>query len=220
MAAPVQRHIGVDHGDPLGRGGQRRPAVDDHVAVEGNGGAWTGEVRGDDPVGRRPLTACGQFGCLVLRAHEVLEAPAGEFGRVAHDHHVVERDGVVVPLVDGLGHVAGLVVEVAQVDRHGVGRHGDAVDHRHHIGDLGAQAEVPQEERAVATTPNRLLDPVAGTTGMGPEPSGRVEQDSGTLVGQHAERLGGCHGCGRRFNLIGRIPELGEAPGGRRFAQC
>ena len=49
---------------------------------------------------------------------EELEAAAGHLGRVGHRHDVVERQRVVVPLVDGDVEIVGREVEVPEMDRH------------------------------------------------------------------------------------------------------
>ena len=61
------------------------------------------ELTAHHAISGRSRATAGQLDHLDLCANEVLEVPTREPRRIAHHHHVVERDGVVVPLVDRLG---------------------------------------------------------------------------------------------------------------------
>ena len=67
------------------------------------------------------LSGGGELGRLVFRAEEVLEPASCDPGGVGDGEHDVERQGVVVPLVDGGVDRARLEVEVAEVVGHRVG---------------------------------------------------------------------------------------------------
>ena len=122
VAGAVQGDVGVDHGDALGLRAQGRPAMHHHVAVQGDGVAGAGEVRGDDPVRGRGLPLGGERRGFSLRAPEVLEPPARKLRRVGDHHHIVKCDGVVVPFVHRLVHVRRLVVQMPEMHRHGMRR--------------------------------------------------------------------------------------------------
>ena len=144
-SAAIGRDVGVDHRDPLGLLGERGAAVHDHVAVQRDRRPGPREVGRHDPVGRRAFAARRQLGGLGLGADEVLEASAGQRRRVGDHHHEVERDRVVVPLVDRLADVGGFVVEVTEVHRHRVRCDVDPVDGGHHRRDIGIDAEIAEE---------------------------------------------------------------------------
>ena len=71
----------------------------DHVAVKGDGVARPREVGATVRSGGGVSPAPRARG-LVLGAEEVLEATTGDEGRIGDGHDEVERQGVVVPLVD------------------------------------------------------------------------------------------------------------------------
>ena len=144
VTGAVQGDIGVDHGDALGLRGQRRPAMHHHVAVQGDGVTGAGEIRGDDPVRGRRLPLGGERRGFPLRAQEILEPAARKSRRVGDHHHVVEGDGVVVPLVHGLVHVRRFVIQMPEMHRHGMRRDLDAVDAGHGLRHRRAEAQVPK----------------------------------------------------------------------------
>ncbi|NDH89051.1 MAG: hypothetical protein EBY61_10655, partial [Actinobacteria bacterium] len=88
--------------------------------MKGDGVARPREVGRDGAIGRRGLTLRRERCGLVLGAEEVLEAATGDEGRVGDRHDEVERQGVVVPLVDRGIDAARLEVDVAEMQRHGV----------------------------------------------------------------------------------------------------
>ena len=115
----------------------------DHVPVQCDRPPGTAEFRGEHPLRRRPLSGCGEGSGIRLRAEEHLESATGQARRVADHHDEVQRQGVVVPLVNGLPHLGGLEVQVPEVEGHRVGCHVGAVDPGHHVGHLRTQAQVP-----------------------------------------------------------------------------
>ena len=182
-----------------------------HVAVQGDGVTGAGKIRERDPIRRRGPALGGERGGFDLRAQEVLEPAPRNPGRVRHHHDVVQRYGVVMPLVDRLGRIGRLEVQVTELHGHRMRGDAGAVDVAHRLRDLRADVQIPQPARSVAAAPDDVLDTIAGAYRPPSQAPGGVQHDLGARVGKHPEWRRSPDRGGRRFDLGLAVAKVGQA---------
>ena len=151
-----------------------------HIAVQCNSETGSGPFDAHAAVGGWTFTAVSHHCNLGLRPDEVLEIATIEHLRISDHHHVVQRKGVVVPLVDGRADLSRCEVEVPQLRRDRMRRNIDRVDRAEMLGHIRRDTQVPEPTRLMAAAAHRSFDPRVGLR-KALKPTRDVEHHCGPL---------------------------------------
>ena len=117
----VHADVGIDHGDAFSRLCQRSTTVHDHVPMQCHRIAWSRKFWCFHPITRRRFPLFRKLLRFHFGSHKIFKPSTTQRCWITDHHHIIKRDGVVMPLIHSLFQFAGLIIQVPQVNRHGVG---------------------------------------------------------------------------------------------------